>query len=868
MHCCQNCSRKFKKLQGDWRAHRKIKNNSNPDLQTFIQNKSTILIQDFPPHSANCCLCLKFKSATDRLKTDIHDQPSPNINSPQPTGANLPISDRPVVSDNTTPDGHASGIIFPQHGAFHGPTLPGPDLPGPEHLGPDLPGPDHLGPDITGPDLPGPDHLGPDLPGPDLSDPDHLDPDLSGPDHLGPDITGPDLPGPDLLAADLSSPNSNISSPGFAIPGIIPVKKVQNKTLLQPQKKTRHQTPSTLSEELSPGTCNSASKDCRAPVTLPILKKAIRHHLYNLDTPSDEDFDVLVTQRTTLNTPSRNDGNYQVSISTSPSQYQTPLRKTAKEGGLPSFSPSDIPTNDPSRKRQHISQEASFRRSRKYRQSIKVQTEFPDGLVNDSKLYCGNESIPTEFLESKEIGMIFKCVVCNGIPSLQEPILSNCCSSFYCPECWNSWKEISQTCFLSCFEECNKLALKEMIHPMKEFQSKVWGKLQCKCPVCEKSINIKEFLKHKQFCKKSPVKVVQAKDLKIGQRGSSSAYRSLRTKLGPIIKAVKSLKDTLSSGNVHSQSEIELCLETIITFSSKDTKMKNLHQNILAVIKNLSMDDPDTIFKLSPLEAAALRKKCDLSVRQVDSIRRFLGDLEDKVKKNPLDPRQGLKLNPFVPYHSYHKCDVEAMPSNCSFTLHTKEDFTLIEDHKPTKGGGVYSITEDYEKYGSSLTDDPKPAILGSYLNIKELLANELTHMSEMIKGNLPEELKTSESAIPLTVDLCMGADGISGISEIKTTERYHLPAKVFVSSIRILQISTDEMDPKILYKNPKPNKGNQLPLANVLADESDNFAVRSIYLKSEKDIADLRETYMKIGNFVFSFKVNFDVIFNIFTSH
>ena len=201
------------------------------------------------------------------------------------------------------------------------------------------------------------------------------------------------------------------------------------------------------------------------------------------------------------------------------------------------------------------------------------------------------------------------------------------------------------------------------------------------------------------------------------------------------------------------------------------------------------------------------------------------------------------------------------MPSNCSFTLHSKEDFAVKEDHQPTRGGGIYTVTEDYEKYGSSLTEDPKPALLGAYLNIKELLANELTHMSDMLRSKLPAELSKSDALIPMSVDLCMGADGISGISEIKTTERFHLPAKVFVSSIRILAVTLDGTKPQILYHNPKPNSGNQLPLANVLADESDNFAVRTIYLKSEKDIEDIRDNYMKIGNLLFSFKVNHDIL-------
>ena len=343
----------------------------------------------------------------------------------------------------------------------------------------------------------------------------------------------------------------------------------------------------------------------------------------------------------------------------------------------------------------------------------------------------------------------------------------------------------------------------------------------------------------------------------LGRRGSSNDYKVLNKKLDPLIKAAKSLKEAMSISNNKPQSEIQLCLETIVTFSAKDKKMKNFHSTILALIKSLTSDENATIMKLSPLEAAALRKKCNLSVSQIETIRRFLQTLEVKIKNNPSDPRQGIQLNPFIIYDQYHKCDIEAMPSNCHFQLIDKVTGIVVEDHQATvEGGGVYSVTEDYDKYGSSLSEDPKPAILGTYMDLREVVANELKHMAKLIIANLPEGEKGSEEPFHLLVALACGADGISGVTEIKSNERYHLPSKVFVSSLRILNITTKEEPLHIIYRNPKPNSPNQLPLVNVVADESDNWAIRSIYLKQESDIKDLRTYNMKILQFICSFKL------------
>ena len=93
----------------------------------------------------------------------------------------------------------------------------------------------------------------------------------------------------------------------------------------------------------------------------------------------------------------------------------------------------------------------------------------------------------------------------------------------------------------------------------------------------------------------------------------------------------------------------------------------------------------------------------------------------------------------------------------------------------------------------------------------------------------------------------------MTGISEIKTSNPSTLPAKVYISSLRILQVRSKDT---ILYKNEKPNSGFQLPLSNIICDESDNFALRTIYLKLVWDLNLLRNNIMKVDKYEYEFKV------------
>ena len=114
----------------------------------------------------------------------------------------------------------------------------------------------------------------------------------------------------------------------------------------------------------------------------------------------------------------------------------------------------------------------------------------------------------------------------------------------------------------------------------------------------------------------------------IGKKGSYYQYVKLRQKLQPVINALKALKakiDVYSSGgdeNHKTQSEVDLALETVLSITtSRDAHTKRIHESIYKLMKN---NENDMKYKMKPDEAAAMRKQCNLSVYQVESIRRFL----------------------------------------------------------------------------------------------------------------------------------------------------------------------------------------------------------------------------------------------------
>ena len=81
-------------------------------------------------------------------------------------------------------------------------------------------------------------------------------------------------------------------------------------------------------------------------------------------------------------------------------------------------------------------------------------------------------------------------------------------------------------------------------------------------------------------------------------------------------------------------------------------------------------------------------------------------------------------------------------------------------------------MNEEYDRYGCE--EDPRPNMSGSFYPPTWTVAKEIESMSKMI---MEEYAKSTGHAIQedlLTVKLMIGADGISGVSELKTSGKYH----------------------------------------------------------------------------------------------
>ena len=114
-----------------------------------------------------------------------------------------------------------------------------------------------------------------------------------------------------------------------------------------------------------------------------------------------------------------------------------------------------------------------------------------DGSILEDSMVCGNKSISLNQTLSPSIAENFLCCVCHGVPT-ETPLVSICCEALYCSECFHSWKLISNTCFRSCFNECNKLLLKEGAKHIEGFYQKVWSQLMTICNVCGNKIKLSE----------------------------------------------------------------------------------------------------------------------------------------------------------------------------------------------------------------------------------------------------------------------------------------------------------------------------------------------------------------------------------------
>ena len=101
------------------------------------------------------------------------------------------------------------------------------------------------------------------------------------------------------------------------------------------------------------------------------------------------------------------------------------------------------------------------------------------------------------------------------------------------------------------------------------------------------------------------------------------------------------------------------------------------------------------------------------------------------------------------------------------------------------------------------------------------------------------------------------GQDGISGIQEMKTSGTNTLPAKVFVGGIKILRIDCKVDDVvELLYRNAKANSPFQPAFFNCICDESEDAALRLVFLKTEPSVQRIKNNTMLVSGIRFNFEV------------
>ena len=66
-----------------------------------------------------------------------------------------------------------------------------------------------------------------------------------------------------------------------------------------------------------------------------------------------------------------------------------------------------------------------------------------------------------------------------------------------------------------------------------------------------------------------------------------------------------------------------------------------------------------------------------------------------------------------------------------------------------------------------------------------------------------------------------------------------------------------NDQDKVLLYRNKFPNSPRTAPVANVIGDESEDFTLRTIYMKCQPFIEQLRKYEMKVAGLNFNFEVD-----------
>ena len=66
-----------------------------------------------------------------------------------------------------------------------------------------------------------------------------------------------------------------------------------------------------------------------------------------------------------------------------------------------------------------------------------------------------------------------------------------------------------------------------------------------------------------------------------------------------------------------------------------------------------------------------------------------------------------------------------------------------------------------------------------------------------------------------------------------------------------------NDQEKVLLYRNKYPNSPRTPPVANIIGDESENFTLRTIYMKVQPFINQLRKYNMKVAGLNLNFEVD-----------
>ena len=367
------------------------------------------------------------------------------------------------------------------------------------------------------------------------------------------------------------------------------------------------------------------------------------------------------------------------------------------------------------------------------KKTLSFNVELTDGSNLEDSMLCGNKSVSLNQTLSPSIAENFLCCVCHGVPT-ETPLVSICCEAIYCSECFHSWKQISNTCFRSCYGECNKLLSKQGAKQIEGFYQKVWSQLMTICNVCGNKIELSETLFHDFKCHKRECSGPREKKVcfdinRLGKRDSGYSYKKIRSTVQPLLDVAEKVKQDISSENPDI-CDLEVILGAALSLTN-NTDLKAVRFSILQAVSELKGDSQN--YKLTIEEISCLRKLCNFSVSATNTMIKTLNVYKQTTKLSNHRPY----LNVFSNYKYWHKADLAALPPNVHYFLLKKDEpGVVLKEHLADLSGKPEDFLEEYKKTKYAF-EEPVPNVEGCFFHMDDILAKELSSMAQFLKDKL-----------------------------------------------------------------------------------------------------------------------------------